>query len=176
MTRHTKCDGCRTPSTCKQLKICPIRVATPDEDEYLTDPPGFEEACIRPEAKETNPKDMAGAPKVSTSLVPELAIIELAQAFRDGARKYGPYNWREAPVRATVYIDAMERHLMLYRGGQDNASDSRLSHLTHIMSGCAILLDAALNGTLSDDRYKLKDPAVLEDMLTHYAGVNARKP
>lgn len=168
MKKHKTCDDCRTPSTCKQLKICPIEVATPDEPAELVWRGGHVMEVKLEGAKETNPKDAAGAPKVSTSLVPEIALIELAQAFRDGAAKYTPFNWRRAPVKTTVYLDAMERHLMLYRAGQDEASDSRLSHLTHIMSGCAILLDAALNDTLIDDRHKLPNPAALELVLERY--------
>ena len=167
MKLHKPCTDCRTPSTCKQLKICPIDVATPDCDD-LPDPPGLEQVT----AKEVNPKDLAGAPKVSTTLVPEIAVIELAQAFRDGASKYSAFNWRESPVKTTVYLDAMERHLMLYRAGQDRASDSGLSHLTHIMSGCAILLDAMLNETLIDDRHKLPNPKKLELMLELYRRAN----
>lgn len=177
MKKHQPCGDCRTPSTCKQLKICPVNVATPDEEETELVWRGNQIVETRSgDAKETNPKDATGAPKVSTSLVPEIALIELAQAFRDGAAKYTPFNWRRAPVKATVYVDAMERHLMLYRAGQDEASDSRLSHLTHIMSGCAILLDAALNDTLIDDRHKLPDPSRLEDVLERYKARNQNPP
>lgn len=157
MNKPQTCTDCSTLSLCKKLKSCPTDVTT--------------QAV---QAKETNPKDLAGAPKVSTTLVPEIAVIELAQAFRDGARKYSPYNWRHAPVKTTVYLDAMERHLMLYRAGQDKASDSMLSHLTHIMSGCAILLDAELNGTRIDDRHKLPDPGKLEKVLELYREVNSK--
>jgi hypothetical protein len=169
MKKTDPCGGCRTPSTCRKLKICPIEDSD-YMDEELPEPEGLEEAISA--AKATNPKDLAAVAKVSTSLVPEIALIELAQAFRDGARKYTPFNWRRAPVKTTVYLDAMERHLLLYRSGQDRASDSRLSHLTHIMSGCAILLDAELNGTLIDDRHKLPDPSKLERVLELYRQQN----
>lgn len=122
-----------------------------------------------------NLKDIASRHKVSMSLVPEIANIELAQAFRDGAQKYTPFNWRHTPVNLSVYTDAIYRHLALFNAGQDRASDSNLHHLTHIMSGCAIVLDALLNDTLIDDRHPMVDPTVLEEMLEEYRAANAGK-
>jgi len=124
-------------------------------------------------AKATNLKDIAARHKVSLSLVPEVALIELAQAFRDGATKYTPFNWRHSPVNLSVYMDAMHRHLQLYNAGQDKASDSGLHHLTHVMSGCAIVLDALLNDTLIDDRHPMNNPDALEYLLEEYRKKNA---
>lgn len=123
--------------------------------------------------KAVNLKDIAACHKVSLSLVPEVALIELAQAFRDGATKYTPFNWRRSPVNLSVYMDAMHRHLQLYNAGQDKASDSGLHHLTHVMSGCAIVLDALLNDTLIDDRHPMNNPTALEDLLEEYRKKNA---
>jgi len=44
--------------------------------------------------KSTNPKDRIGIKKPPIHLVPPVAIIHEAMAFKDGADKYGPYNWR----------------------------------------------------------------------------------
>jgi hypothetical protein len=115
--------------------------------------------------KDTNPKSAAARAKVSLSLVPSVAIFEMAQAFRDGAAKYGPYNWRKDPVSCSVYLDAAFRHIELYRAGQNVATDSGLKHLTHAMSCFAILLDAELCSTLIDDRDHMEDPSLLEDFL-----------
>ena len=116
-------------------------------------------------AKDTNPKSASSRAKVSLSLVPSVAILEMAQAFRDGASKYGPYNWRKDPVSASVYLDAAFRHMELYRAGQDSASDSGIKHIVHAMSCFAILLDADLVGSLIDDRDKMEDPSLLENFL-----------
>lgn len=122
--------------------------------------------------KDTNPKSAAARAKASLSLVPSVAIFEMAQAFRDGAEKYGPYNWRKDPVSISVYLDAAFRHMELYRVGQDTASDSKLKHVVHAMSCFAILLDAELCGTLIDDRDKMEDPSLLEDFLEHCRVIN----
>lgn len=70
-------------------------------------------------------------------------------------------------------MDAMHRHLQLYNAGQDKASDSGLHHLTHVMSGCAIVLDALLNDTLIDDRHPMNNPDALEYLLEEYRKKNA---
>lgn len=101
-----------------------------------------------------NPKDLIGATKVSISKLPAVAMLHGAHAMMDGARKYGPYNWRDKPVRATVYVDAAQRHLCAWLEGEEEAPDSKVHHLGHVMGCCAILLDAQAMGNLADDRPK----------------------
>lgn len=99
-----------------------------------------------------NPKDRIGITKPRLSLVPKSAIIRIAQAFKDGAAKYGPFNWRTKHVSAVVYEDAAERHLAAWFDGEDNASDSGVMHLAHAGACIAILIDAIETGSLIDDR------------------------
>lgn len=101
---------------------------------------------------DTNPKSRYGVAKPSMNAIPPAALIELGAAMADGARKYGKFNWREHEVTTSVYEDAIWRHLLAYRDGQDFAPDSRIHHLGHVMACCAILLDAAESGKLIDDR------------------------
>jgi hypothetical protein len=99
-----------------------------------------------------NPKDAIGSKKVSTSVIPASAIFHLGTALMDGANKYGPFNWRETAVTASIYLDAAERHMRLWQERQENADDSGVHHLAHAMGCMAILLDAQLHGKLVDDR------------------------
>lgn len=99
-----------------------------------------------------NPKDRIGAAKIDFSLIPTAGKIAEAKALMDGGSKYGPYNWRVEPVRARTYISAIERHLEDYKEGHEIASDSLIEHLGHIKACCSILIDAAVQGTLIDDR------------------------
>ncbi len=101
---------------------------------------------------DTNPKTRFGMAKPSMDAIPPAALIELGAAMADGARKYGKFNWREHEVTASVYENAIFRHLLAYRDGEDAAPDSGVSHLGHVMACCAILLDAAAAGKLIDDR------------------------
>jgi hypothetical protein len=111
-----------------------------------------------------NPKTRFGVAKPSVTLIPGPALIHCALAFRDGATKYGPANWRVDPVTASTYTDAAFRHLLDYWDGEDRASDSKVLHLAHAMACLAILIDAQEQGTLKDDRpTKGSTPRVIEE-------------
>ncbi|MCB7129937.1 MAG: hypothetical protein J3T61_10420, partial [Candidatus Brocadiales bacterium] len=98
-----------------------------------------------------NPKSLTGVKKVPLRLNPPAALIYMAMGFKDGARKYGPYNWRTNKVAASVYIDAIERHIQAYKDGQDT-DESGGPVLGHILACAAILADATESGNLIDDR------------------------
>jgi hypothetical protein len=106
----------------------------------------------RAQPDSTNPKDLIGDLKPQIHLVPAALQIQAALAMANGAAKYGPYNWRENRVRATVYVSAIQRHLLAWLDGEDIADDSGVSHLGHIAAGVGILLDAEATGNLIDDR------------------------
>lgn len=102
----------------------------------------------------TNPKDKLGAKKVSISKLPPAGIIHGAHGMMNGAAKYGPYNWRGNAVIASIYVDAIMRHVMAYFDGEEVAPDSGVTHLGHVIACAAILLDAKATGNLVDDRPK----------------------
>ena len=106
----------------------------------------------------TNPKDLIGTKKSPLELVPSALIIQVAQAMKDGAAKYGAFNWRGHPVKASVYHAAALRHLLAWADGEQNAEDSGVHHLAHAAACFGILLDAEATGNLIDDR-PAKGPA-----------------
>lgn len=116
----------------------------------------YEQTDGRPEsgrpAEPVNPKDFIGLTKVPLHLVPVAGLIHEAMAMKDGARKYGPHNWREYEVLATVYVAAALRHIYAWFDGEELAEDSGAHHLGHAKACLGILLDAMENGMLSDDR------------------------
>lgn len=103
-----------------------------------------------------NPKTELGRAKPRLSLVPTVARIMIAEAFRDGSDKYGPANWRHDKVSASTYLDACHRHLAQWEDGEENdpapPNGSGVHHLAHAAACLAILLDAQANGMLIDDR------------------------
>jgi hypothetical protein len=100
-----------------------------------------------------NPKDLLGIKKVSISKLPAVGILHASHAMMYGAAKYGPYNWRDNAVIASIYYDATLRHLIAwYDEREEIASDSGARHLGHVMANMAILLDADATGNLIDDR------------------------
>jgi hypothetical protein len=106
-----------------------------------------------PTSQYTNPKDRTGSVKVPLDLLPPAALAHAAMAHRDGAIKYGPYNWRTTGVRASVYIAACMRHLQLWSSErQEVADDSKVHHLGHAIACLNIILDAQASGKLVDDR------------------------
>jgi len=105
-------------------------------------------------AQDNKPKTIEGNKKASTHHVPPIAFFACGAAMRDGAQKYGPYNWRETSVTASVFYDAMMRHLADWWDRQDYAPDSKVHHLGHLMASCAIILDAIDQGLFIADRPK----------------------
>lgn len=101
-----------------------------------------------------NPKASMGRQKVSFSCVPEISQLYLAAAHNLGAVKYGKMNWREIPIKASDYLDAIRRHLTQWASGEDIDPESGLPHLACAMAGISIVLDANAHGTLKDDREK----------------------
>jgi hypothetical protein len=103
---------------------------------------------------DNNPKTLVALSKPKLSDVPPVALFALGAAMSDGASKYGRYNYRDTSATASVFYDAIQRHLVDWYNGEDFAHDSNVNHLGHIMASCAILLDAELNNSFVDDRDK----------------------
>lgn len=101
---------------------------------------------------ETNPKDLVGAKKCPLRYVPCALKITAAPALAEGARKYGPYNWRQKKVQYTIYLEAIERHLSALLDGQDLDPATGISHESSIAANIGIVADARALGRLIDDR------------------------
>jgi hypothetical protein len=98
-----------------------------------------------------NPKDTIGSVKLPMHLWPFTATAEGVIALSSGTRKYGRMNWRAAPVRASIYFDALSRHLAAWFDGEDRDAEG-VGHLGSALANLAILVDAREHGTLIDDR------------------------
>lgn len=110
---------------------------------------------LRIDQPAVNPKSAIGRTKPALfSVIPTASLLHLGEVMKLGATKYGPFNWRETPVPAEVYIDAAGRHLLSFLDGEDEDPESGMSHLGHVMACCAILIDAKENGMLDDNRPK----------------------
>ena len=104
------------------------------------------------EMKLSNPKDAIGIAKAPMSVVSGPVIAELGLGMMEGARKYGRHNYRAVGVRASVYYDAMMRHMMAFWEGEDIDPDSGLSHVTKAMACLCVLRDSMIMGNWKDDR------------------------
>ena len=99
-----------------------------------------------------NPKDRIGVTKPHLHLIPSSAEIVEAEVMRHGADKYGPFNWRDKRIRASVYIAAARRHLAQWFDGEDDDLESGLNHLAHARACLGILIDALSLDHVLDDR------------------------
>lgn len=130
--------------------------------------------------KETNPKDALGSGRVPMGLFPDTAVIAGSMAFLEGALKYEPYNWRRAGVRASIYVEALRRHMAAWWNGEDMDHKSGLNHLWKALACLAILIDAQEYGMLTDDRsgaVEFVDPVIdgmLERLQKDVAEMKAR--
>ena len=118
---------------------------------YDPDTPTFDNILMAA-ADKSNPKDAIGSAKVQLHLVPPVANIEEAYVMETGAKKYGPYNWREGMgVRKSVYISAILRHMAAMADGQWLDPESGRPHIAHVRANTGIMLDAHSKGKLIDD-------------------------
>lgn len=101
---------------------------------------------------DANPKTRFGVLKPNPFLVPAASTLYQALAMQDGAKKYGPYNWRENKVTASIYVAAAMRHMMAWVDGEECAKDSQVPHLAHALACLGIIVDALETGNLIDDR------------------------
>ena len=104
------------------------------------------------ETKPSNPKDILGSDKIPLHLWPQTATVLGALALLDGTLKYGRGNFRAVGARASIYVDALGRHVSAWFEGEDVDPDSGLPHMAHALSCIAILVDAEACGKLTDDR------------------------
>jgi hypothetical protein len=113
----------------------------------------FDSSKAFPERKDTNPKDAIGIRKPCLTTVPFPVLYEVGAAMLEGACKYRRHNYRVAGVRASVYVEAACRHLLLkYWEGEDIDKDSGIHHVSKAIASLVVLRDAMMNGMLNDDR------------------------
>ena len=102
--------------------------------------------------KESNPKDSVGVTKPPIHNIPRSVLSEVGMALAEGEYKYGGYNWRAVGVRASVYLDALDRHMTAWWEGEDLDPDCGLSHITKAISALMVLRDGMIQENWVDDR------------------------
>jgi hypothetical protein len=81
-------------------------------------------------------------------------MMELGLAMLEGSLKYGRHNYRRAGVRASVYYDALMRHIGAWWEGEDMdpGTKGRIHHITKCISTLTVLRDSMIQGNWVDDR------------------------
>lgn len=130
---------------CSDYRDCYLKVRQVEE-EILTTTFGPIEQLL------PNPKQRYGDLKVPGALVPASAVIYMGEAFAEGARKYGPYNWRDKAVESMTYLNAIWRHWAAVIDGEWIDPESGKPHLALLMASAAIIIDCYEQGNLIDNR------------------------
>lgn len=90
--------------------------------------------------------------KLKWSLVSFKALEPMVQVLMFGALKYDLWNWTKG-LKYTEICDSLQRHLIAFLNGEDNDSESKLSHVGHIMCNAMFLSYMFLFRKDMDDRY-----------------------
>lgn len=104
------------------------------------------------DTKPLNPKDSVGSAKLPIHLWPASATAFGCIGLANGALKYGRNNWRKTGIRATIYIDAIKRHLDDWYEGNETDPQDGVHNLAGALAGLGILVDSLCTGNLVDDR------------------------
>lgn len=92
-----------------------------------------------------------GKPRMS--LLSKRWLWGVASVMTFGAVKYAAHNWRKG-IEQSRLLDAALRHITAYMEGEDNDTESGLSHLYH--ASCCLMFLSELKETKPelDDRWK----------------------
>ena len=114
--------------------------------------------------KPVDPKQSQAVKKMSFTAVPISLMLRAQPGNQNGADKYGVYNWLkldDGSMSMSTYLNALQRHLILFKAGQDNTSDTNINNLDSMISGLAVLRDAMLFNKVNDDRVKLSPEQIV---------------
>lgn len=92
--------------------------------------------------------------KLKWNLSPIEALEEVVKVLEFGAERYGAKNWLEnsSEVQWSRYMNALERHFVKFKKGQDYDEESNLLELAHLATNSLMLLQYQLLGLGIDDR------------------------
>lgn len=90
--------------------------------------------------------------KPRTDLLPPLALLEVAEVFGYGAKKYASYNYMLG-MNYSRLIGAALRHLFAFIAGEDTDIETSKSHLAHCVCCILMLMENVRLHKDRDDRY-----------------------
>lgn len=90
--------------------------------------------------------------KEKFTMIPQLALKQVAKVFTHGAEKYGEFNY-SGKGDVLRYMDALQRHTNQYLTGED-IDESGVHHLACVAANALMALDGILNGSINDNRNK----------------------
>lgn len=119
--------------------------------------------CTESSDVSIDPKQEQAVKKLNFDSVPITLRVLAAPASKSGADKYGRWNWlklEDGSMSLSTYLNALDRHLTLFRAGQDYTSDTNIHNLDSMIAGLAVVRDAMVFGKINDDRVKLSEEQI----------------
>jgi Domain of unknown function (DUF5664) len=89
-------------------------------------------------AEEKNIGLRANEGKLSWSLVDFESFEDMVKVLQFGETKYSRHNWKKG-LKTTEIIESLLRHTFSLLNGEDNCSESGLSHVGHIQCNAMFL-------------------------------------
>lgn len=77
--------------------------------------------------------------KLPLNLVDYSIATEIAEVLKHGADVYGANTWQTINDPTERYFAALMRHLIAWRNGEKNDSESGLRHIQHILTNAMFL-------------------------------------
>ena len=96
--------------------------------------------------------------KVRTDLLPIDGLMEEAQVWTFGAKKYEPRNWEKGLAWSRPY-GALLRHIWAWWSGEEFDPETGISHLAHASCCIRMLQCYRIRQVGEDDRPIRKEPA-----------------
>lgn len=91
--------------------------------------------------------------KPRMSLVPQVALMEVAKIMTYGEYKYDAYNWMNG-FNWTFLTDAIDRHKIAFLCGEDIDPESGFHHMGHVAASSLMALENCYLHPERDDRWK----------------------
>jgi len=122
----------------------------PESHWIITDAP----VVVTQQKSEPGTKFDFGKPRME--LLPQKALLEIAQVLTFGSRKYEAWNWAKG-MSWTRLIGATLRHIAAWSTGETKDPETGLNHLSHAACDLLFLLEYQHFRQEFDDRYKFEN-------------------
>lgn len=115
----------------------------------------LEHQALDREVRVTNPitGGQKGAKLARFDLLPAKALWKVAELYGRGAAKYAPWNYRLG-YAWSLSIAALERHLALWKEGEETDAETQCHHLASVVFHALALLLFTDEHPELDDRWK----------------------
>jgi hypothetical protein len=99
--------------------------------------------------------------KIKWSLVSWKALEPMVEVLMFGAKKYSAFNWSKG-LSYNEICESMLRHIHAFIQGEDNDSESKLTHTGHILCNAMFLSYMFLFNKSMDDRNKINENGYMQ--------------